>query len=412
MVDPALKAMDQDFERMYASEGRPSIPPERLLRALLVQILFSVRSERQLMEQLDYNLLFRWFVGLGVDDPVWDATTFTKNRERLQKSAIADRFFEEILGQAKMAGLVSKEHFTVDGSFLEAWASHKSFRKKDGSDDPPGPGRNAEADFRGEKRSNETHESTTDPDARLRRKGGEAAKLVHHGHAMMENRNGLIVRTKVTKAEGNAEAEAALEMIGDRKDPIPITVGGDKAYDQRAFVEGARQQGATPHVAQCITTHRGSMIDDRTTRHEGYGVSQRKRKLVEEAFGWAKTVGGLRKVRHRGTRLVDWIFRFTMAAYNAPSLEELGPAIYTDDEKLRWALRPSRSIHLDETGKIAASEGVEFICLDDSALRKEVLLAGGQGFDAFRSKVHALDLATIVSGIKATFTDYDPQPEE
>ena len=323
MVDPVLAAMNADFERMYAGEGRPSIPPERLLRALLIQVLFSVRSERQLMEQLDYNLLYRWFVGLGIDEPVWDPTTFTKNRDRLQQSAIADRFFEKVVSHARHHGLLSREHFTVDGTFIEAWASHKSFQKKDGTDEPPGPGRNAEADFRGEKRSNETHESTTDPDARLRRKGGEAAKLVHHGHVMTENRNGLVVAALVTTAAGNAEAEAALVMIRDRGSARPITVGADKAYDQHAFVDGARELGATPHVAQCITSQRGSMIDNRTTRHESYAVSQRRRKLVEEAFGWMKTVAGLRKTRHRGTKLVDWIFRFTMAAYNLVRMRKL-----------------------------------------------------------------------------------------
>lgn len=326
MVDQALRAMDPDFERMYAAEGRPGIPPERLVRALLIQVLFSVRSERQLVEQLDYNLLYRWFVGLGVDDPVWDATTFTKNRDRLRESGIADRFFEEIVEQAREKGLISKEHFTVDGTLIEAWASQKSFRKKDGSDDPPGPGRNAEADFRGQTRTNDTHESTTDPDALLKRKGGEGAKLVHHGHVMSENRNGLIVDAKVTRATGTAEVEAAVEMVRERTPQIPVTVGGDKGYDQGPFVDEVRKLGATPHVAQCITTVRGSCIDGRTTRHEGYAISQKKRKRVEEAFGWAKTVGMLRKTRHRGTRLVDWIFRFTMAAYNLVRMRTLTAA--------------------------------------------------------------------------------------
>jgi len=323
MVDAALKALDPDFERMYASQGRPSIPPERLLRALLIQVLFSVRSERQLMEQLDYNLLYRWFVGLSVDDPVWDATTFTKNRERLQESEIALKFFEQILAQAREAGLISKEHFTVDGTFIEAWAGHKSFRKKDGTGGPPGPGRNAEVDFRGEKRTNETHESTTDPDSRLMRKGGDGAKLVHHGHVLTENRHGLVVATEVTLATGKAEAEAAPRLLERRGSTRAGTVGGDKAYDQTEFVEAARARGVTPHVAQNISAVRGSRIDGRTTRHEGYAVSQRRRKMVEESFGWAKTIGGLRKTRHRGTRLVDWIFRFTMAAYNLVRMRKL-----------------------------------------------------------------------------------------
>jgi len=327
MVDKALEAMNRDFEGMYASEGRPSIPPERLLRALLIQILFSVRSERQLMEQLDYNLLFRWFVGLGVDDPVWDPTTFTKNRERLQKSQVADRFFEEVLGQARKAGLVSAEHFTVDGTFIEAWASQKSFQKKDGSDDPPtGGGRNAKVDFKGEKRTNETHESVTDPEARLMRKGGEGAKLVHHGHVLTENRHGLVVESKVTVATGRAEVEAAVELAKRRESGRRGTLGGDKAYDDREFVSGIRQAGMTPHVAQNISKTHSSFIDGRTTGHEGYEISQRRRKMVEEVFGWMKTVGGLRKTRHRGTRLVDWIFRFTMATYNLVRMRKLIPA--------------------------------------------------------------------------------------
>jgi len=326
MVDTALKALDRDFERMYATQGRPSIPPERLLRALLIQLLHSVRSERQLVEQLDYNLLFRWFVGLGIDDPVWDATTFTKNRERMQESEIAAKFFDEILQQARQAGLISKEHFTVDGTFIEAWASQKSFRKKDGTGDPPGPGRNAALDFHGEKRTNETHESRTDPDARLMRKGEGGAKLVHQGHVLTENRHGLVVASEVTVATGRSEAEAAPRLLERRGTKRDGTVGADKAYDQTDFVEGVRELKVTPHVAQNITTQRGSMIDDRTTRHEGYAISLRKRKLVEEVFGWLKTVGGLRKTRHRGTRLVDWIFQFAMAAYNLVRMQNLIPA--------------------------------------------------------------------------------------
>lgn len=326
MVDTALKALDRDFDRMYSSEGRPSIPPERLLRALLIQVLYSVRSERQLMEQLDYNLLFRWFVGLGVDDPVWDPTTFTNNRDRMQESKIAARFFEEVLGQARQAGLVSKEHFTVDGTFIEAWASQKSFQKKDGSDEPPGPGRNAAIDFHGEKRTNETHESKTDPDARLMRKGEGGAKLVHHGHLATENRHGLVVATEVTVATGRSEAQTAPRLLARRGSTGPGTVGADKAFDQTDFVESVRALGVTPHVAQNITVQRSSMIDDRTTRHEGYAISLRKRKLVEEVFGWMKTVGGLRKTRHRGTRLIDWIFQFTMAVYNLVRMRKLMPS--------------------------------------------------------------------------------------
>jgi transposase len=323
MVDQGLKGMNPDFEEMYSRMGRPSIPPEQLLRALLIQVLYTVRRERMLMEQLDYNLLFRWFVGLGIDDPVWHPTTFTQNRERLLGQEISRRFFEEVLKQAKGAGLLSSEHFTVDGTFIEAWASQKSFRRKDDSDDPPGPGRNAEADWRGEKRTNDTHESKTDPDARLRKKGGDGAKLVHHGHVVTENKNGLVVATEVTRAEGNAEAEAAGRLLERRGTKRPGTVGGDKGYDQRPFIEAVRELGMTPHVAQNNSGTRESVIDDRTTRHPGYAVSQRRRKRVEEVFGWMKTVGILRKVRHRGTALVGWIFEFAAAAYNLVRMRNL-----------------------------------------------------------------------------------------
>lgn len=323
MVDTALQAMNRDFEEMYSRMGRPSIPPEHLLRALLIQVLYSVRSERMLMEQLDYNLLFRWFVGLSMDDEVWHPTTFTQNRERLLEQEISRRFFDEVLKQAREAGLLSSEHFTVDGTFLEAWASHKSFRKKDGSDDPPGPGRNSKVDWKGEKRTNDTHESKTDPDARMMRKGGEGAKLVHHGHVVTENRNGLVVATEVTPAGGTAEVEAAERLLGRRGSTQGGTVGGDKGYDQGRFVEAVRGLGMTPHVAQNVTNHRGSRIDGRTTRHFGYEVSQRRRKMVEEVFGWMKTVGILRKVRHRGTALVGWIFEFTAAAFNLVRMRNL-----------------------------------------------------------------------------------------
>lgn len=317
MADEALKGLDADFERMYSDEGRPSIAPERLLRALLVQLLYSVRSERMLMEQLDYNLLFRWFVGLGIDDTVWDPTTFTKNRNRLLEHEISRKFFDQVVEQARAKALLSSEHFTVDGTFLEAWASHKSFKRKDDSDDKGGPsGRNLSVDFQGEKRANDTHASTTDPDARLRRKGGDGAKLVHHGHLLTENRHGLVVAAEVTRAEGNAEVEAAERLLARRGTSRAGTVGADKAYDQHRFVEKTREMNMTPHVAQQITTHRGSMIDERTTRHEGYAFSQRRRKMVEEVFGWMKTVGLLRKLRHRGTKLVGSIFEFAAAAYN------------------------------------------------------------------------------------------------
>lgn len=316
MVDEALEAMASDFEEMYSSMGRPSIPPERLLRALLLQVLYSVRSERMLMEQLDYNLLFRWFVGLGVDDEVWHPTTFTQNRERLLEQEISRKFFDQIIHQAKKKQLLSSEHFTVDGTFIEAWASQKSFKRKD-DQDPPAPsagGKNEKADFQGEKRCNDTHASTTDPDARLMKKGGDGAKLVHHGHLLTENRHGLVVATEVTVATGNVEVEVAPKLLKRRGAQGRGTVGGDKGYDQKAFVESAREAGLTPHVAQKIETH--TAIDDRTTRHPGYAVSQRRRKRVEEVFGWMKTVGVMRKARHRGTRLVGWMFEFAAAAYN------------------------------------------------------------------------------------------------
>jgi transposase len=324
MVDEALKGLDAEFERMYADEGRPSIAPERLLRALLLQLLYSVRSERMLMEQLDYNLLFRWFVGLGVDDEVWVPTTFTKNRDRLLKHEISRKFFDQVLGQARGGGLLSDEHFTLDATLLEAWASHKSFKRKDDTDDKGGPaGRNMSVNFKGEVRSNDTHASTTDADARLRAKKGEGAKLVHQGHVLTENRHGLVVATEVTRAEGNTEAETADKLLCHRGATRRGTIAGDKAYDQHRFVETVRAMNMTPHVAQNITTVRGSTIDRRTTRHEGYAVSQRRRKMVEEAFGWMKTVGLLRKLRHRGTKLVGWIFEFAAAAYNLVRMRSL-----------------------------------------------------------------------------------------
>ena len=325
LVDKVLTALNDDFEAMYSRIGRPSIPPERLMRALIIQVLYSVRSERLLMEQLDYNLLFRWFVGLGMDDPVWDATTFTKNRERLLEQEISRRFFEEVLQQAKEAGLLSEEHFTVDGTFIEAWASHKSFRRKDGSDDDPkgGSGRNAKVDFSGKKRSNKTHQSTTDPDSRLMRKGGEGAKLVHHGHVLTESRHGLVVAAEVTVATGRSEVEVASKLLRRRGSKRAGTVGADKAYDDQEFVSASREQGMTPHVAQNISRSHSSFIDGKTTRHEGYQISQRRRKMVEEVFGWMKTVGILRKTRHRGNRLVGWIFEFTAALYNVVRLRKL-----------------------------------------------------------------------------------------
>src|SRR5436190_11388197 len=321
MVDQALASLDRDFEEMYAGTGRPSIAPERLLKALLLQLLYSVRSERLLIEQLDYNLLFRWFVGLGVDDPVWHPTTFTQNRDRLLEQEISRKFFGAVLAQAKTAGLLSSEHFTVDGTYIEAWAGQKSFKRKDGQDPPAGGGRNADADYKGERRSNQTHASTTDPDARLMRKGGEGSRLVHHGHVLTENRNGLVVAAEVTLATGTSEVEAAPRLFERRGSRRNGTVGADKGYDQRKFAEGARQTGLAPHVAQ--RTSHGTSIDARTTRHSGYLVSQRRRKRVEEVFGWMKSVGLLRKTKHRGTKLVGWMFEFAAAAYNLVRMRSL-----------------------------------------------------------------------------------------
>jgi transposase len=328
LTDQALAALSRDFNKLYARDGRPSIPPERLLRALLLQVFYTVRSERQLMEQLNYNLLFRWFVGLSTDDPVWDATVFCKNRDRLLDGDIAAKFFASVLNLPRVRGLLSSDHFSVDGTLIEAWASMKSFVPKDGDDLPSGKGqsgsggRNAERNFRGEKRKNDTHCSTTDPDARLFRKSdGKEAKLCHMGHVMTENRNGLIVDARVTEATGTAERETALEMIEDNT-RLGSTVGADKLYDTADFVAGCRERGCTPHVAQ-NDTNRRSAVDGRTTRHPGYAISQRKRKRLEECFGWIKTVGGLRKTRHCGTALVNWFFVLTAAAYNLVRIPKL-----------------------------------------------------------------------------------------
>jgi len=321
LVDAALRELSPAFDKLYARDGRPSIPPERLLRALLLQAFYTVRSERQLMEQLDYNLLFRWFVGLSMDDPVWDATVFCKNRDRLLDGDIAAKFFITVLNLPQLRGLLSSEHFSVDGTLIEAWASMKSFVPKDGGDPPCGrgrgssQGRNAERDFHGEKRKNDTHSSTTDPDARLFRKGaGKEAKLCHMGHLMTENRNGLIVDARLTEANGTAERTTALDMIEDNAKP-GSTVGADKNYDTADFVAGCRERGCTPHVSQ-NDTNRRSAIDARTTRHPGYRISTIKRKRIEEPFGWMKTVGGLRKTRHRGRGLVARFFVLTATAYN------------------------------------------------------------------------------------------------
>ena len=315
MVDEILRGMAKDFDGLYAKTGRPSVPPERLLRAVLLQIFYTVRSERMLMEQMNYNLLFRWFVGLELDEPVWNHAVFSKNRDRLLNQEVAQEFFRRVLAQAKPH--LSDEHFSVDGTLIEAWASQKSFQKKDGGDDNPGQ-------FRGAKRSNETHESKTDPEARLYRKGnGQEAKLGYLGHVLMENRHGLIVNAMVTQADGTAERDAALLMLykqwrsrRQRRRAAPMSVGADKAYDTRDFVETVREMNIRPHVTQNLNRPGGSAIDERTSRHRSYLVSQRKRPLIEKAFGWMKQTGGMRKTKLRGLAKVAWQFLMTAAAFN------------------------------------------------------------------------------------------------
>jgi transposase len=324
MVDAVLVELSSQFNQLYSRVGRPSIPPEHLLRALLLQILYSVRSERLLMEQLDYNLLFRWFVGLKADDRIWDATVFTKNRQRLLDGDIARAFFDRVVAHAREGGLLSDEHFTVDGTLIEAWASLKSFQRKDRKDTPPDDPGNPTVDFHGEKRSNETHESTTDPDALLARKGnGKEAKLSYNGNLLTENRNGFIISTEVFPAQGTAERHAAMVMLEQIPGEHQITVGADKAYDTKEFVAECRNMKVTPHVARNTNRRGGSAIDGRTARHEGYAISQKKRKRIEECFGWLKTIALMRKVRHRGLAKVGWVFTFAAAAYNLVRMRNL-----------------------------------------------------------------------------------------
>src|SRR6266446_1879659 len=329
IANDALLALGADFAALYASLGRPSIPPEKLLRALLLQAFYTIRSERQLMERLEFDLLFRWFVGLGVDDPAWDHSVFSKNRDRLLEGEIATKFLAAILAQPKVRRLLSSDHFSVDGTLVEAWASMKSFKPKQdgGGESPPGGGRNAEADFRGEKRSNETHASTSDPDAMLYRKGsGMEARLCFIGHALMENRHGIFVDTRLTRVSGHAERLAGLDMIEPRADrPHAITLGGDKNFDTKDFVMELREINVTPHVAQ--NTSRASAVDGRTTRHPGYAISQCVRKRIEEGFGWMKTIAGLRKTKYRGLEKVGWAFTLGAAAYNLVRLPKLMAAI-------------------------------------------------------------------------------------
>jgi transposase len=330
LADEALAGLNGRFEALYSGVGRPSIPPEMLLRATLLQAFFSVRSERQLMEQIDYNLLFRWFVGLPMDAGVWHPTVFTHNRDRLMAADVAREFLGALMSLKAVKGLLSCDHFSVDGTLIEAWASMKSFRPKDGSGEPPGPGRNGERNFRKEKRSNETHASTTDPDAKLYRKAdGRESRLCFMGHVLMENRNGLAIDAALTQATGTAEREAALAML-DRKRTRGrrITLGADKAYDVTGFVGDLRRRNVTPHIAingavSKLGKARKTAIDARTLRHAGYAVSQRIRKRIEEVFGWVKKPGGLAKAKVRGTPKVEAAFTFTVIAYNLIRIPKL-----------------------------------------------------------------------------------------
>jgi transposase len=325
LANRALGVLSPQFDALYAVGGRPSIPPEQLLRALLLQVLFTVRSERQLMERIDYDLMFRWFVGLELDEPVWDVTVFTKNRDRLLEGEIAQGFFGAVLAEAKQRQLLSPEHFTIDGTLVRAWAGQKSFQRRHGRKRPTDDPGNPTVDFHDERRTNATHQSRTDPEARLAKKGaGHEAQLAYHAHVLMENRYGLAVGAMVTPAGGTAEAEAALDLLGG----LPPrrgrrTLGGDKGYDTRGNVAAWRALGITPHVAQNTKRRGGSAIDERTTRHAGYAVSQHKRKRVEEIFGWLKTIGLQRQTRFRGTARVAWMFVFATAAYNLVRMTRL-----------------------------------------------------------------------------------------
>lgn len=326
MTDRILVELSPLFSTMYSEIGRPSIPPEKLLRALLLQVLYTIRSERMLMEQLNYNLLFRWFVGLNMDDPVWDVTVFTKNRARLLQADVARSFFDLVVAEADRRDLMSTEHFTVDGTLLEACAGLKSFKRKDAEEQnrPDDPG-NPTVNFHGEKRRNETHASTTDPEALLARKGaGKEAKLSYCGNVLMDNRYGLAADVETLQADGLAERVAAVVMVAAIEGEHQVTVGADKGYDVKTFVEEMRDLKATPHVAR---KDKGSAIDARTTRHEGYKISQQKRKRIEEIFGWMKTVGGMRKLRHRGLDLVNWMFTLAAAAYNLVRIRNLATVV-------------------------------------------------------------------------------------
>jgi transposase len=316
LLDDALKSMNRDFERVYAKDGRPSIPPERLVRASTLQVLYSIRSERLLCEQLDYNLLFRWFVGLSIDEPVWDHSSFTKNRDRLIEAKVARKLLRRVVKQARAAKLLSNEHFSVDGTLIESWAAVKSMRRRDDRDEPPGPGRNPSVDFHGERRSNETHVSPTDPQARLYRKGkGQPAKLYWMGHVLMEHRQGLPVDVEVTEANGYAERQAALAMLDRQPRRTQRTLAADKGFDSAEFVGDCRDRGVTPHIACNEGRVGGSALDGRTTRHESYRVSQRIRKRIEESFGWAKDGRPMRKMKVRGHANVSFMATLTIGCY-------------------------------------------------------------------------------------------------
>jgi transposase len=324
LLDEALAGMSRDFDRVYAHEGRPSIPPERLVRAAALQILYSIRSERLLCEQLDYNLLFRWFVGLSIDEPIWDHSSFTKNRDRLIEAKVARKLLRRMVRKAKKARLLSEEHFSVDGTLIESWAAVKSMRRRDGKDEPPGPGRNPSVDWHGEKRTNETHVSPTDPEAKLYRKADkQPAKLYYMGHVLMDHREGLAVDVEVTEANGFAEREAALAMLDRHRSQQQRTVAADKAYDTADFIAACRERRVTPHVAMNITEQRDSAIDGRTTRHHGYLLSQRIRKRIEECFGWGKDARPMRKMKLVGKQQVSFVTTLTVGLYTLLRLAKL-----------------------------------------------------------------------------------------
>lgn len=324
LLDEAMKNLDWLFGSIYAGSGRESIPPERLIRAQLLQVLYTIRSERQLVEQINYNLLYRWFVGLTIDDTVWDHSSFSTNRDRLLENEVIPELFEEVVNLARKQNLLSDDHFSVDGTLIQAWASQKSYRRKDDDSGPSGGGRNSDANFHGEKRSNKTHESKTDGEALLAKKGpGKEARLCYMGHTVMENRNGLVVKAEASQATGKAEREVAAELLVALPGSKKRTVGADKNYDTAGFVEDCRAMNVTPHVARNDKRPGGSAIDDRTSRHTGYQISQRNRKRVEEPFGWGKTIGQIRQIKVRGLAKVNDVFMMTMIGWNLTRMRTL-----------------------------------------------------------------------------------------